>query len=512
MIDVESRIHGRGDYVWGSFLRVPGVDGYILASNPGDRSDELGRFSFSLTAVDEAVGAAVVAGPGWSAQRLDDRRSAVVRLADRLEQSGQDLARLMTRETGRALWESRTEVAASARAMRLVAEEAGDACLGGVVRDGAAGWDCRPLGVVGIITSFALPLFTAAVQTAAALLAGNTVVVKPSKYAPATGQGLAELVDSARLPRGVFNLVQGPGESVGQRLAAHPELNALLFTGQRSTAVHVRHIAAARPELVVLVQCADKSTALVLPDADLDLAVHELVVSAWGNAGQRHDATARVVVTADQVDVLCERLAVRARALRWGYGLDPGVFLGPMISEPARRAYRQSLTVQAAAGHATVVSGGPAELEGRKGAYVRPSVTWMKAAADLAGAVPGPTLRIGVVADVDEAVAVHNALSSRAVTAVFTRDEDAGLSLGRQLSTGGVLINRGPSPTSVRLPVVGRGATSSAFPAPLDLARALTSSVAWQVDHRPYDTSRMVPGAGSLPPATAVDVSTTLDG
>ncbi len=165
-------------------------------------------------------------------------------------------------------------------------------------------------------------------------------VFKPSKFAPGVGQAIAELLDRCRLPRGTFNLVQGSGASVGARLAAHPGIDALVFTGSHRTASKIRASLVERPELPVFFNCGGKGAALVLDDADLDLAAYELSVSAFATGGQRPDAAARVFVSRARFDAFCDRTAERISQLRIGYGFDPDVFLGPMISDSHRRQYR----------------------------------------------------------------------------------------------------------------------------------------------------------------------------
>lgn len=510
MIDVESRVHGRGDYLWGSFVRVPGVDGYIVATNPGDRSDVLGRFAFAASAVDEAVGAAREGVAPWEALGLDARVHAVRRLADRLDEASDDLARLVVRETGRALWEARAEITAASRGVRALADDAPSRLGRGTIREGVAGHDSRPLGVVAIVSSFALPVLGPTTQVASALLGGNTVVVKPSKFAPGTGQALALLVDRLKLPRGVFNLVQGTGSSVGARLASHPGVDAVLLSGRRETAARVRAAAAARPELTVLAQCADKGAAIVLADADLDLAVHEIAVSAWANAGQRPDATARVIVAAERLDAFCDKLAARARAARWGYGLDPGVLYGPMIAESARRAYRHALQDASSRGWGTLVAGGPVEHDTRRGAYVRPSVILVPRAEGLDLPVPGPAIRVWTARDVDEAVALHEGLSSRPATAVFTSDEGRLETFRRRLTAGTLWWNRAPSPYAPRLAGVSRGAGAGGLPPFLDLPVALVTRQLWVVERRTYDSARLARASGPMP-ASRISASDSLE-
>lgn len=501
MIDLGSRLVRRGDYIWGSFVRPPTVDGWIVGANPGDRDDVLGRFAFTLTSVDDAVGAAREGLTAWS-DVVPERRAAVLeRYAELVEEAGEALAVLITRETGKSLWEARAEVAATARGVRMLVSD-GLASLQPLVLRADVAWsERRPLGVVAVITPWTWPLLLPSLHVLAAMLAGNTVVYKPSKYTPGVGQAVAELLDRCRLPRGAFNLVQGSGSSVGARLAAHPGIDALVFTGSHDTAVRVRQLTASRPELPTFFQCGGKSAALVLDGANLELAAYELAVSAAATAGQRHDATARLFVTRGHFDVFVERLVERLSVMVFGYGFDPGVFAGPMISDSHRRRFKAWLADLEAAGHTSVVDGGPWDHPTRRGYYVRPAVHWVTREEVLEGEPPGPVVQVYCVHDADHAIALHEQLEYRVSTAIFAGDERHAADVSRQLSTGAVFVNRGTSTTSLRLPAVGRGRSTNAVVPPTELVRQLTVPQALLVDRRPYDETRFVPGAGALPAA-----------
>lgn len=501
MFDTESRLLRRGDYIWGSFVRPPAVDGYIVAVNPGDRTDVMGRFAFALTSVDDAVGAAREGLAAWQAVPLDDRADVVRRFGELVEESAEALAMLITRETGKPLWEARAEAAATARAARMVARDGAAALEPDVLKDDTAWSVRRPLGVIGIITPFTYPLLVPALQTLSALLAGNCVVFKPSKFTPGTGQALASLLDGCRLPRGAFNMTQGSGASVGARLASHPGIDGLLFTGSHTTATKVRRALAERPELPVWFQCGGKSAALVLADADVELAAFELCVSAFATAGQRHDAAARIYVAREIFDVFCERLVSRTANLRAGYGYDPGVFLGPMISDAHRKRFRNYLHDLSARGHTPVVEGGTVEVEGHRGYYVQPAVHWVTRDGALDDEPPGPVVQVYCVQDVDQAVELHERQAFRVSTAVFTADDTQAERVASRLSTGAVYVNRGTSTLSLKLPAVGRGRASNGVPGAAELVRALSLPQALLFDRRPFDTTRFVPGAGKLPEA-----------
>jgi acyl-CoA reductase-like NAD-dependent aldehyde dehydrogenase len=499
VIDVRTRLLRRGDYIFGSFVRPSTVDGYIVAVNPGDRSDVLGRFAFSLVSVDDAVGAAREAMAPWSALSVAERTQCIARFGEKLEEAADTYAMLITREGGKPLWEARAEVDATVRAVRLLLADGPPMLDPRVLQQDTAWSERRPVGVVAVITPFTYPMLVPAIHILVALLAGNAVVFKPSKFAPGVGQALAELLDRCRLPRGTFNLVQGSGASVGARLAAHPGIDALLFTGSHRTAAKVRRSLDHRPELPVFFNCGGKGAAIVLDDANLDLAAYELCVSAFATGGQRPDAAARVFVAKPRFDQFCDRVAERIGNLKVGYGFDDGVFLGPMISDTHRRQFRGTLDALSDAGHAAIVPGGFADMEGRRGFYVRPAMHWVLRDEALAGEPVGPVIQVYSVDGEDHAVSLHERLPSRLATAVFTRDERRFRSLGERLTTGALHMNRGTSGAALRLASVGRGHASNGLPGATELIRFLAVPRAVVIDRREYDRSRYVPGAGPLP-------------
>ena len=204
-----------------------------------------------------------------------------------------------------------------------------------VVHEHKARSDYRPRGVVGVLVPHVLPLMTAVQQTVAAMLAGNCVVLKPSKFTPAVGQFMAELWDRCQLPRGVFNMVQGSGAVVGQRLAQHKGLDALCLSGSYTTARSVAEAIADRPS-PVMYQTGGKASALVLDGADLEHAVYETMVGAYLTAGQRHSNTARVICVSSMHDASCPRcVAVR----HW---------VGALIRTPLRTGHQRGLSHQRA--------------------------------------------------------------------------------------------------------------------------------------------------------------------
>lgn len=492
------RLLRKGDYVFGSFLKPEQVDGYINAVNPGDRSDTLGRFPFSTASVDDAVEYAQTGARSWRRIGLMDRGAAVRRFREALDNQAEPLGRLLTRETGKPLWEARQEVAAALRAIELFLDDGIGLIAPRLIEEIGGRTDYLPRGVVGIVNPYPMPLLLGATTSAAAILGGNAVVMKASKFTPGTGQAIAELWDRCRLPRGVFNLVQGSGSVIGQRLVANPGLDALLFTGSYETAREIRRAVAERLEMPVLLNCGGKGSAIVLDDAPIDRAVYEVIVGSLLSTGQRHNSTARVFVSARIFDHFVPELVRRVQRVKAGFGEDDDVFMGPLVSDNFRLRYRKFLRLLAAKGHPALVEGDTLEVQGRRGNYVRPAVHrvhWENGNALLDEEPPGPILLVYKVADLEEAARLHNKLAFRPVCSVFCRNDSPHLAEARELiRTGALNINRSTVGSSMRLPAAGLGRSGNGLPSGLEMMRVVTYPRASLVETRAFDPAVMVPG------------------
>lgn len=498
MAGERERLLRRGDYIWGSFVKAERVDGYVVGVNPGDRTDVLGRFPFSESAVDDAVGCAARGAVAWRRTSMADRAAAVRKYREAVGRHQEKFAELITRETGKPMWESRQEVVAAIRAVDLLLEDGLVLLEPRILDEKEARSDYRPRGVVGLIAPYNFPLLIPTLQIAAALLAGNTVVFKPSKFTPGCGQMVAEMMDRCRLPRGVFNLVQGSGSGIGQRLATHRGLDALLFSGSFATAMAIRRATFERPELPTLYQCGGKGCAVVLDDCDMERALYEVLIGGFLTAGQRHNSTGRAIVHKDVFDQFCERLVKHSAAINVGYGFEDETFFGPVISENFRSRYRRYGRALVARGHSPLLPGGNREVPGRRGFYVSPAVylvNWENGHGFLNDEPPGPTLLVYKVSSWEEAVALHNQLVYRVSTSLFTNPENPHTDeIANRLKTGSLNINRGTIGASLRLPAVGLGRSSNGIPAGIDLLRFLSTPRSTLVERRPFDASQTVPG------------------
>jgi acyl-CoA reductase-like NAD-dependent aldehyde dehydrogenase len=336
--------------------------------------------------------------------------------------------------------------------------------------------------------------------TAACILGGNALMVKPSKFTPVTGQLIAELWDRCKLPRGVFNLVQGSGSVIGQRLLGHAALDAVLFHGSYESAREVRRILADRPELPVLYQCGGKGLAIVLEDADIDRAVYEILVGTCLSTGQRHNSTARVLISQRIYTVFVTRLIARLKHIKIGYGFNEDILMGPLISEGFRGRFRKFSAALAARGHQPLYEGQPVEIPGHRGSYVRPSIyeiQWENGHPFLNDEPPGPTLLLYRVKDWEEAAHLHNQAAFRSTTSIFMAHDSPLLpDIRDALKTGAINVNRTTVGSSLRLPSSALGRSGNGLPSGLDLMRLVTWPRASIVEHRPFEATNLVPGIG----------------
>ncbi len=498
MYTIRDRLLRKGDYIYGSFLKPEVVDGYINGINPGDRSDVLGRFPFSEQDVDDAIEYANQGARLWRRVPAPERAAALYRLREALLHLQEHLAILISRENGKPFWEARQEVDATVRLLDVLMEDGVGMLASQVVDEVGARMDRLPRGTVAILTPYNLPLLVPVSHSAMAILAGNAVVLKPSKFTPGVGQAVADLWDRCRLPRGVFNMVQGSGSVIGQRLVVHPGIDMLLFTGSFETAMNVRRAIFDRPELPAVYQCGGKGISIVLDDADIEHAVYEVLVGAFLTTGQRHNSTGRLMVTARIYDAFVERLQEQAQRLRIGYGFEHDVFMGPLISENRRTRYRRYARALASKGHRPILEAGNERIEGYRGFYVRPAiygVDWESSNPFLNEEPPGPMLLVYKVHDWQEAAALHNQAFYRPVASLFASATNPRVGdMQERLRTGTLNLNRSTLGTYLRLPRVGLGRSGHGMPEGLQLLRHLSYPRSSLAELRAFNPMTLLPG------------------
>lgn len=451
--------HDPSDFIGGKRVAPSSPDGMIEVRSPADQSDVVGRHPYAVAQVDRAVDAARSAFPAW--RRLPEAKRAELLKAyqARVKANQDELANVIAREIGKPLWEAKTEVSAIIGKVDLSIGEGAAYARDVRIDDLPGEIRHRPLGVVAVVGPFNFPGHLPNGQIVPALLAGNTVVFKPSEKGPGTALVMARCYEEAGFPAGVFNVVQGEAH-VARHLVAHPGIDGILFTGSVAVGKAIAAANADKPGRMVALELGGKNASIVLDDCDLERTAREIAFSGFATAGQRCTCTSRVIVTRGVADALIAKLAAAAKSAVVGHPLDEGVFMGPVISKGSRDGILAAQAKAREAGFDAAAPGGIAEVPGRTGWYLRPAVNVAtNARTHVAGYTDhelfGPDLCVFVVKDLDEAIAIAEDTPYGLAAAVYTASKDAFEDCADRLRVGVLHWNRSSAGASSRLPFGG---------------------------------------------------------
>ncbi|KRW96230.1 aldehyde dehydrogenase family protein [Paracoccus sp. MKU1] len=432
--------------------------------NPSDLGDVIGHFAQAGAAqLDEALAAARRAQPAWWAAGIQKRHDVLMAIGTALMARAEEIGRMIAREEGKPLAEGKGEVYRAGQFFTYSAAEAlrnqGD--LAESVRPGIE-IDVRrePVGVVAIISPWNFPVATPAWKIAPALAYGNAVVWKPANLTPASAIMLAEIIARQDIPKGVFNLVAGPGREVGQRLVESPLVDAISFTG--SVPVGRGIAAAATANMTKLqMEMGSKNPMIVMDDADLDLAVAHAANAAFGGTGQKCTAASRLIVHEAVHDAFVERLVAAARALKVGHALDQGTQIGPVVSEGQLQQNLDYIRIGKEEGAELLCGGGRLERP-TPGHYMAPAVfagtrNDMRINREEMFAPITCVIRAG---SYDEALAIANDSAFGLTAGIMTRSLARASHFRANMRAGCVMVNLPTAGTDYHVPFGGRGASS----------------------------------------------------
>lgn len=402
--------------------------------------------------VDRAVAAAKRAGAGaWGTLSLGQRCDLLEAVADGIDARFDDFLEAEVHDTGKPVsWASRVDIPRGAANFRIFARQARSFGSQAYMQDTADGAGAvnyvqrSPLGVVGVICPWNLPLLLMTWKVGPALAAGNTVVVKPSEETPATAALLGEVMASVGVPRGVYNVVHGFGpESAGAAIVEHPDINAITFTGESATGSHIMRAASDRVKKLSF-ELGGKNPAIIFEDADLDRAVAGTLRSVFSNCGQVCLCSERVYVHRSIFEPFVERLAEGARSIVHGDPFDASTTMGPLISA-AHREKVQSYFELARAEGAEVITGGsvPSVPGFEEGYWVEPTI-WTGLSEDarcVKEEIFGPVCHVQPFDDEDEAIAMANDSDYGLAAAVWTENVRRAHRVAQSIDTGIVWVN-----------------------------------------------------------------------
>ena len=432
------------NFINGKFVPSSGAD-RIEVTNPSTGQTICTVPDSSPADVDAAISAAEAAQGAWAKRPAIERAQALRAIAAKIREHVEPLARVIAEEQGKILALARVEAAFTADYMDYMAEWA-RRIEGEILESDRPGETIflfrQPIGVIGGILPWNFPFFLIARKVAPALVTGNTIVIKPSRETPHNAVKFCELVAETDLPPGVINIVHGRGSSIGTALASDPRIGMISLTGSVETGSAIMAAAAANITKVSL-ELGGKAPAIVMADADMDLAVEAVKASRVINSGQVCNCAERVYVERKVADEFTDKLTAAMKATRFGDPLaDESVDYGPLINQAGFRKV-DALVRGAVAAGATITTGG-GRGPGEGGYFYEPTV--------LAGCrqemeiirqeIFGPAIPVVTFDHLDQAIAWANDSDFGLTSSIYTRDLNVAMKACREIRFGETYINR----------------------------------------------------------------------
>jgi succinylglutamic semialdehyde dehydrogenase len=480
------------------------IDGEWRSMVPGDRSFEtqnpytgeavLKVHPADVEQVDDAVSSAHRAFLGWRGLTREQRAEHLLRFKQELAARKDDLAWAITAEMGKIRSEALVEAGACAGKIGVTLGEAAQRLVD-VHPKGLDGFfTYRPHGVMAVVGPYNFPIHLANGHIIAALMMGNTVVFKPSSVTPLVAQVYTECAHKAGFPPGVFNLLPMTRQA-GDRLVTHPLVRGILFTGSWAVGLHFKKLTLEDPHKILALEMGGKNAVIVADDAHLEQVVAEVVTGAYLTTGQRCTGTSRVICTPKHLEILTERLALGAAAVKSGDPNAEGTFMGPLASRGALKSYRRE--VEAADNDPAFKALVPfSEADGvcGVGASLHRVERYDPHNQYLREEVFGPALTIEGVSDLDEAFERATHSDYGLSFSLFSQSQDVYQRALIEVPSGIVNWNRATNGASGRLPFGGVGKSGNHRPAALFAPEYCSYPVASM--KKPYGEFSKTPSPG----------------
>ncbi|HSO58871.1 MAG TPA: aldehyde dehydrogenase family protein [Paenisporosarcina sp.] len=395
----------------------------------------------------EAIQSAQAAFLTWKTVPLPERAKVLQAIIVNLKNRKEELAQMMTLEMGKVLRESQGEIDVVIQTAEYLSGE-GKRAIGEVI---PSNFDNRviqvvrePIGVVSCITPWNFPVSLAAYKIFAALISGNTVVWKPASEVALSAKVLTDIMFEAGVPKGVLNLVTGPGSELGQVLTTHKLVKIVAFTGSTEVGIAISKAASDTLKRVSL-ELGGKNAVIVLKDADLEKAVEGIVQSAFATSGQRCTATSRVIVEKEVYANFMEQLKQKIQQMTLGNGLNPETSMGPIVHEKQLNSIEEDVRTALDEGGELFLGGNRRDELG--GFYYEPTViTNVQGDHTIAQKeVFGPVVAVIQVDSYEEAIEVNNNTEYGLSTSIYTQNLKQAMQATKDIESGLVYINSGTS-------------------------------------------------------------------
>jgi 1-pyrroline-5-carboxylate dehydrogenase len=424
-------------------------EGWFEERSPIDRDIVIGEFAqASRQDVKDAITSAKAAFPEWSATPWRERVALLRKVADLISDRNFELAALMAIEVGKSRLEALGDVAESADLIRYYCDQMEQNDGFEVPMDALSKAEhnrsvMKPYGVWGVISPFNFPMALAAGPMGGALVAGNTVVFKPSSAGIFTGLKLYEAFRDAGMPPGALHFLPGPGPVVGDEIQTNPDVAGLTFTGSYEVGMGIyKNFAKDFPKPVIC-EMGGKNPAIVTKNADLDKATDGVLRSAFGFQGQKCSAASRVYVERDVYDEFVSKLKEKVANIKIGNPLERDVFMGPVINERAVETYEEAAAEAKKNGE--VIAGGERLTDGdlQRGNFVAPAVVHVPRDSWIwKQELFVPFVAVDKVDSLDEAIKLANDTEYGLTAGIFTEDDAEQKKFLDAIQAGVVYVNR----------------------------------------------------------------------
>ena len=474
--------HAPSDYIAGQF-RALANDG-IVTRDPASPDDVVWAGSPVVAHAEEAVAAARRALPAWAALSIDARRAHLERWRETCVKHAGRLAAAISREVGKVKWEAELEAKIVAEKVTITLEErvlarvAGFEVAAGAGKTGVCTF--KPHGVMAVLGPFNFPAHLPNGHIVPALLAGNTIVFKPSEKSASVGQLLAELAHEAGFPVGVVNVVQGDG-AIASRLATHPEVDGVLFTGSFPVGRKILEANLDNPGRLIALEMGGSNPAVVTAKADLRRAAIECVRAAFATTGQRCTCTRRIIVE----DAIADRfipMALKLASTLLIAAADDGVpaFMGPLVTGDARDAVLRAQARLASSGR-LLLEASPLD---RAGYFLSPGAVEVERFERNSSEeeIFGPFVQFARASNLSHAIAQANATQFGLAASIFTEDRAEWEEFFAGVRSGCINWNAGTAGESSKLPFGGLGRSGNHRPAGAFAVDSVAYPVATMID------------------------------